>query len=145
MTTTSTQNATPPGPQPTSFLTTPSPVDAIFFHIPQIRVPYEFFLPSSSGLSKDSRAGGQSSPEILYPHYAAALDYQDFRHKLSADAVRATAPSHPRVWVMLMYNGPKLPDPTNVMLTQVLPEFFPKEQRWQFPMVEYASTRSNND
>jgi len=110
------------------------PGDAIFFHIPQIRVPYEFFLSLRPG--ENSRAGAQSVPEILYPHYAASLDYQDFRHKLSADSVRATAPSHPRVWVMLMYNGPKLPDPTNVMLTQVLPEFFPKVQRWQFPLVE---------
>ena len=105
------------------------PGDAIFFHIPQIRVPYEFFL--SVRADQDS-----ASPEILYPHYAASLDYRDFKGKLTADFVRATVPSHPRVWVMLMYNGPTLPDPTNVLLTQTLPEAFPKMQRWQFPQVE---------
>jgi len=103
------------------------PGDAIFFHIPQIRMPYEFFL---------SLRDGESGPEILYPHYAASFDYRDFKGKLTGDFIRATAPSHPRVWVMLMYNGPKLPDPTNVLLTQVLPESFPKVQRWQFPQVE---------
>ena len=109
------------------------PGDAIFFHIPQTRVPYEFFL---SRRAIGSSASAQLSPQILYPHYAAALDYRDFKGKLTAEFIRATAPSHPRVWVMLMYNGPKLPDPTNVLLTQVLPESFPKVQRWQFPEVE---------
>jgi len=109
------------------------PGDAIFFHIPQTRVPYEVFLSlRASGNSTNARL----SPEILYPHYAATLDYRDFRGKLTADFVRATAPGHPRVWVMLMYNGPKLPDPTNVLLTQILPESFSKVQRWQFPEVE---------
>ena len=109
------------------------PGDAIFFHIPQIRVPYEFFL---SLRDREKSAGPQVSPEILYPHNAFSLDYRDFRGKLTGDFIRATAPSHPRVWVMLMYNGPKLPDPTNVLLTQTLPEAFPKVQRWQFPQVE---------
>jgi hypothetical protein len=109
--------------------------DAIFFHIPQIRIPYEFFL-SLRGEENSARPTAQISPQILYPHYAESFDYRDFKGKLSADFIRANAPSHPRVWVMLMYNGPKLPDPTNVLLTQVLPESFPKVQRWQFPQVE---------
>jgi hypothetical protein len=38
---------------------------------------------------------------------------------------------------MLMNNGPtEKPDPTTVMLTQVLPESLPKMERWQFPKVE---------
>ena len=82
------------------------------------------------------REGAQAGPQILYPHYAATFDYRDFKGKLTPDFVRANAFSHPRVWVMLMYNGPKLPDPTNVLLTQTLPESFPKVERWQFPQVE---------
>ena len=91
-------------------------------------MPYEFFLSL-----RDRRNAGR---RFFIPHYAPSLDYRDFKGKLTADFIRATAPSHPRVWVMLMYNGPKLPDPTNVLLTQVLPESFPKVQRWQFPQVE---------
>jgi mannosyltransferase len=113
------------------------PGDAIFFHIPQIRVPYEFYRSVRAGENTASASfTAQVGPEILYPHYGAGLDYRDFRGKLSADFVRAKAPSHPRVWVVLMYNGPKLPDPTNVLLSQVLPETFPKMQRWQFPQAE---------
>ena len=89
-------------------------------------MPYEFFL----SLRSDQTS---ASPEILYPHYADSLDYRDFRGKLTADFIRATAPSHPRVWVMLMYNGPKLPDPTNVLLTQTLPEAFPKSAALAVP------------
>jgi hypothetical protein len=38
---------------------------------------------------------------------------------------------------MLMNNAPTgKPDPTTVMLTQVLAESFPKVQCWQFPLVE---------
>ncbi len=38
---------------------------------------------------------------------------------------------------MLMNNGPAGdPDPTTVMLTRILPESFPKVQRWQFAKVE---------
>jgi len=38
---------------------------------------------------------------------------------------------------MLMNNGPaEKPDPTTVVLTQVLPESLPKVQRWRFPKVE---------
>lgn len=36
-----------------------------------------------------------------------------------------------------MNNGtPEKPDPTTVMLTETLPELFPRVQRWQFTKVE---------
>jgi hypothetical protein len=105
------------------------PGDAVVFFHPHNRVPYEFFLSLRPGESS-------TAPEILFPHYAPSLDYRDLKAKFTEDILRATAPSHPRVWVMLIQIGPKLPDPTNVMLTQAMPEFFPKVQRWQFPMVE---------
>ncbi len=68
---------------------------------------------------------------------AAGLDYRDFTGKPTADFLRAAAPGHPRVWVMLMNNGPaENPDATTVMLTKILPEAFPKVQSWQFAKVE---------
>ena len=113
------------------------PGDAIIFHIPQIRIPYEFFRSMRAGQNTASaNFTGHVGPDIVYPHYAAGLDYLDLKGKLSPDFVRTAAPRHPRVWVVLMFNGPKLPDPTAVMLSEVLPESFPKVQRWQFPMVE---------
>jgi mannosyltransferase len=104
------------------------PGDAIVFHKPHARVPYEFFF---SQRTNETSLG----PEIVFPHYAESLSYRDLKGRLSADILRTSAPGHPRVWVMLMFNGPGL-DPANVMLSQVLPESFPKMQRWQFPQVE---------
>jgi mannosyltransferase len=104
------------------------PGDAILFHKPHARVPYEFFLSLRT-------AETAPSPEIVFPHYAPSLDYLDLKAKLNEDIVRTTTGDHPRVWVMLMYNGPGL-DPPTAMLSQVLPESFPKMQRWQFPQVE---------
>ncbi len=111
------------------------PGDAIIFHIPQIRVPYEFF--------RTQRAEGNRSlaarlgPEIIYPHASPeGLDFRDFKAKLSADLLTRIAPGHPRVWVVLMYNGPANPDPTAVLLTKTMPEWFPHLQSWQFTRVE---------
>jgi len=113
------------------------PGDGIIFHILETRVPYEFFRSLRAGADTASSSfTSVFGPEIVYPHNAAGLDYRDFKSKLSADAVRAAARGHRRMWVFLMYNGPKLPDPTAVLLGQVLPEYFPKVQRWQFTRVE---------
>ena len=112
--------------------------DAIIFYIPATRLPYEYF--------RSLRAGGntagpnftaQLGPEILFPHHGAGLDYRDFTGKFSAEFLHSAASSHPRLWVMLMNNQPvRGYDPTTAMLTQILPESFPRLQRWQFPRVE---------
>jgi mannosyltransferase len=114
------------------------PGDAIFFHIAGARVPYEFFR--SLRAHKNTASPNFTSalgPEIVFPHHGAGLDYRDFTGKPTADLLRATLPNHSRVWVMLMNNGGiEKPDMTTLMLTQVLPETFPKMERWQFTRVE---------
>jgi len=114
------------------------PGDAIIFHIAETRVPYEFFRSLRAGTNTASpEFTGQLGPEILFPHHGAGLDYRDFTGKPAPEFIRAAVRDHPRVWLMLMNNGPaEKPDPATVMLTQVLPEFLPKVQRWQFPKVE---------
>jgi mannosyltransferase len=112
--------------------------DGVVFHIAETRVPYEFFRSERSGRDSASPAfTAHFGPEILFPYHGPGLDYRDFTGKPTADFLRTTAPSHPRVWVMLMDNGPPgNPDPTTMMLTETLPLSFPKIQRWQFPRVE---------
>jgi hypothetical protein len=114
------------------------PGDAVIFHIAETRVPYEFFRSVRAG--KDTASPNftdQLGPEIVFPHHAAGLDYRDFTGKPTAEFLRGVAATHPRVWIMLMNNGPAgNPDPTTVMLTRTLPESFPKTERWQFPRVE---------
>ena len=114
------------------------PGDAILFHIAETRVPYEFFRSLRAGGSTASASyTGHLGPEIVFPHHGPGLDYRDFTGKPSADLVRGVSAAHPRVWVMLMNNGPPgKRDPTTEMLSKTLPESFPRWQIWQFAKVE---------
>lgn len=112
--------------------------DAILFHIAEARIPYEFERSLRAREAKQAGGGGtELGPSIIFPRNAPGLDYRDFTGKPTADLLRQAAPSYSRLWVMLMYNGtPEKPDPTTMMLTQTLPDLFPKVQRWQFAKVE---------
>ena len=114
------------------------PGDAVVFHIAATRIPYEFVRSLRSGQNTASAMfTAQLGPEILFPDHGAGLDYGDFTGKPTADFLRAAMQSHPRVWVMLMNNGPaESPDATTVMLTKLLPEAFPKMKSWHFAKVE---------
>ena len=112
--------------------------DGVIFHIAEARVPYEFFRSVRAGENSASPAfKRQLGPEILFPKHGPGLDYRDFTGKPTADFLGSVAPSHPRLWILLIDNGPPgKPDPTTALLTQTLPQFFPQLQRWQFPRVE---------
>ena len=114
------------------------PGDAVVFHIAETRIPYEFVRSLRSGQNTASAAfAGSLGPEVVFPQHGPGLDYQDFTGKPTAELLRKELPRHSRVWVMLMNNGGvEKPDPTTVMLTQVLAEMFPKMQRWQLARVE---------
>lgn len=114
------------------------PGDGVIFHIAGGRVPYEFF--------RSLRAGENTArptftrplgPEILFPHTGPGLNARDFTGKPTAEFLRNVGPSHARLWVLLIDNGPQdNPDATTVMMTQTLPELFPNLRRWQFSRVE---------
>jgi hypothetical protein len=112
--------------------------DAVVFHIAETRIPYEFFRSLREGEDTASpRFSRQVGPEILFPRHGAGLDYRDFTGKPTEDFLRTATSGHPRVWIMLMNNGSVgNPDATTMMLTRVLPEQFPEEQRWEFTKVE---------
>lgn len=114
------------------------PGDAILFHIAETRVPYEFFRSLRTGKNTASPDFAASlGPEILLPRHGPGLDYRDFTGKPTEDLLRSAASSHSRMWIMLMYNETAdTPDPTTVMMNRVLPEVFPKMQRWHFVKVE---------
>jgi mannosyltransferase len=112
--------------------------DAVLFHIAETRIPYEFVRSLRAG--ENTASAGftrQLGPEILFPSHGAGLDYRDFTGKPTADFVRASASSHPRLWLVLMNNGSAgNPDPTTVMLTKTLQESLPKVEHWEFAKVE---------
>jgi mannosyltransferase len=112
--------------------------DGVVFHIAEARVPYEFFRSLRTGENTARPTFRHAlGPEILFPNHEPSLGYRDFTGKPTADFLRTVAPDHPRLWVLLIDNGPPgNPDPTTVMLTQVLPGLYPNLKRWQFPRVE---------
>ena len=114
------------------------PGDAILFHIAETRIPYEFSRSLRAGRDTASASfTDQLGPKILFPQHTRGLDYRDFTGKPAPDLVRQAASGHARLWLMLMNNGTdEKPDATTVMLTQLLPEFLPKVQRWRFAKVE---------
>jgi 4-amino-4-deoxy-L-arabinose transferase-like glycosyltransferase len=114
------------------------PGDVVMFHIAETRIPYEFVRSLRFGQNTASPDFTASlGPEIVFPHHRPGLDYRDFTGKPTAELLRKELPEHQRIWVMLMNNGGvEKPDPTTTMLTQVLPEMFPKMQRWQLARVE---------
>jgi len=114
------------------------PGDAILFHVANVRVSYEFFRSRRAGENTASPNFTRPfGPEIVYPHHAVGLDYRDFTGKPTAEFVRSVAAQHRRMWLILMNNGTaNNPDPTTVMLNQVLPQYFPKMQQWDLARVE---------
>jgi len=111
------------------------PGDGVIFHIAEARVPYEFFRSErAERYSASPGWNGPLGPDILFPHSGPGLEYRDFKAKLTADLLRAVVPGHPRVWVVLIYNSDD--DATTTLLTRTLPQWFSKEQRWQFPRLE---------
>ena len=114
------------------------PGDGIVFHIAEARVPYEFFRSLRANENTASpKFTSTLGPEIIFPRHGPGLDYRDFTGKPTAEFLRTELPKHPRVWIMLMNNGtPGKPDPTTMMLNQVLPEMFSTMQRWGFSRVE---------
>jgi hypothetical protein len=114
------------------------PGEAIVFHIAETRIPYEFARSQRAGEDTASaKFTAQLGPVILFPHHGAGLDYRDFTGKPTSEFLRQAEATYPRLWVILMNNGPaEKPDPTTVMLTQVIAESFPSLERWQFAKVE---------
>lgn len=112
--------------------------DAIVFHIAETRIPYEFVRSSRLGQNTASPQFETTlGPEIVFPNHGPGLDYRDFTGKPTADFLGPRLPKYSRVWVMLMNNGaPETPDPTTITLSQILPEMFPRVEKWQFAKVE---------
>ncbi len=71
------------------------PGDAVLFHVPMGRMPYEFY---------DSRLGaGAVEPVVLYPHHADHITFLDFVEKPNDAQLERQLPQHERAWLVLSY------------------------------------------
>ncbi len=71
------------------------PGDALLFHVPMGRMPYEFY----HSLVGSTAAG----PLVLYPHHADRITFLDFVEKPDDAQLERTLLRHERAWLVLSY------------------------------------------
>jgi mannosyltransferase len=114
------------------------PGDALLFHVPMGRMPYEFY---HSLLRPASTA-----PLVLYPHHADQLTFLDFVEKPNHTELERLLPEHPRVWLVLTYAETQsgLPDARSVELSGLLGNLYPVVERRDLAGIEILLYTKNN-
>jgi mannosyltransferase len=104
--------------------------DALLFHVPMGRMPYEFY---HSVLGTTS-----ASPIVLYPYHGDRVTFLDFVEKPDDAEIESFLPQHPRVWLVLTYSETQsgLPDARSIELTKLLGKFYPVVVQRDFPGIE---------
>jgi mannosyltransferase len=89
------------------------PGDALLFHVPMGRMPYEFY---------HSLQPQVLSPAIIYPHHADHITFLDFVEKPNDAELARLIPLHRRVWLVLTYakTTSGQPDDRTAELTHLL-------------------------
>jgi len=102
--------------------------DALLFHVPMGRMPYEFYRSLAT----------PGSPTVLYPRHADHITFLDFVEKPDYPQLKKSLPQYPRVWLVLNHaQGPNgSPDTRSQELTQMLEELYPHEELEGFLGVE---------
>jgi mannosyltransferase len=88
------------------------PGDAILFHVPMGRMPYEYYLSLQGTISK--------TPIVLYPSHGGQIDFRDFVEKPSYDQLEHSLPKYERVWLVLSHAGPSGQDDTSMTLERLI-------------------------
>ncbi len=106
------------------------PGDALLFHVPMGRMPYEFY--------HSVLRPGSAVPVVLYPHHADHLTFLDFVEKPNDAELERLLPEHPRAWLVLTYAETQagMPDARSVELSGLLRSLYPSVERRDFPGVE---------
>jgi mannosyltransferase len=105
------------------------PGDALLFHVPMGRMPYEFYR-SLQPLTP--------APVVLYPHHADRLTFLDFVEKPNDAELERLLPEQPRAWLVLTYAEAQsgLLDARSVELTGLLSHFYSSVEQRDFPGIE---------
>jgi mannosyltransferase len=106
------------------------PGDALMFHVPMGRMPYEFY-DSLNGQSSDV-------PLVLYPHHGDRLTFLDFVEKPNEAELKHSLPQHRRTWLVLTYAETRsgLPDSRTIELSKMLGEIYSTVEQYDFRGIE---------
>jgi mannosyltransferase len=115
--------------------------DALLFHVPMGRMPYEFYL--------SAREPASAAPVVLYPQHGDRITFLDFVEKPDDVELERLLPQHRRAWLVLTYAKTQsgLPDARAVELTRLLGNFYPTVEQRDFQGVEILlySKRNGGD
>jgi mannosyltransferase len=103
--------------------------DALLFHVPMGRMPYEFYF---------TLKPGSAGPVVLYPRHGDRITFLDFVEKPNNAELEGLLPQHPRTWLVLTYAKTQsgLPDERSIELTSLLERTYPTIEVHGFPGIE---------
>lgn len=105
------------------------PGDAILFHQPIGRMPYEYYR---------SRMPAAAYPVVIYPAHGEGLTFKEFYAGRPPDALLATVPTqYRRVWIVFTHNDlPGGPDLTTAFISALYGKHYPVLERQTFQEIE---------
>ena len=105
------------------------PGDALLFHVPMGRMPYEFY--------HSTLANAPGAAAVLYPSHGDRLTFLDFVEKPNDVALERLLPQHARAWLVLTYaeTPARLPDARTIELTKLLGNTYSVVEQHDFPGI----------
>jgi 4-amino-4-deoxy-L-arabinose transferase-like glycosyltransferase len=106
------------------------PGDALLFHVPMGRMPYEFYVPVLGAPS--------SAPLVLYPRHGDRITFLDFVEKPNDAELQRLLPQHKRAWLVLTYAETQSgqPDARTIELSKILENVYPIVKEHDFTGID---------
>ena len=106
------------------------PGDALLFHVPMGRMPYEFYVPVLGAPS--------SAPLVLYPRHGDRITFLDFVEKPNDAELQRLLPQHKRAWLVLTYAETQSgqPDARTIELSKILENVYPMVKEHDFTGID---------
>jgi mannosyltransferase len=113
------------------------PGDALLFHVPMGRMPYEFY---------HTLKPASAAPLVLYPRHGDRLNFLDFVEKPNDAELEGLLPEHRRAWLVLTYaeTPSGSPDARTSELSKVLGNIYSTLEQHNFPGIEILLYTTND-
>jgi mannosyltransferase len=104
--------------------------DALLFHVPMGRMPFEFYHSLTDPAS--------TAPLVLYPRHGDRMTFLDFVEKPNGEELERSLPQHQRAWLVLTHAETRsgLPDSRTVEFSKLLGNIYTKVEQHDFSGIE---------
>ena len=111
------------------------PGDALLFHVPMGRMPYEFYV----------SVLGSPALLVLYPNHGDRLTFLDFVEKPNDAELARLLPQHRRAWLVLTYAETQAgqPDARTIELSKILGNIYPTVEQHDFIGIDIKTYSMN--